>query len=179
MTPQTLYKCGGRCSDPSRSVTSLTTRYGSGVLDNLRPARRRQKIHSRKPTTGTQSSHLQELVPSHLTKILLDHVILEERQSFASKLMRASSTRKSGLTNDSNTLRFHTDFPPSFFILFAGEFSMLSWRQIKAKCYTLHRANKSYLLKGKSRGARSLLIPKFTSLKFIFWPKDASNETPA
>ena len=42
---------------------------------------------SHKPTTSTQSSHLQELVPSHLTEISFDHVILEERQSFAANLM--------------------------------------------------------------------------------------------
>ena len=36
---------------------------------------RRQKIHSHKPTTSTEFSHLQELVPGRLTKILFDHVV--------------------------------------------------------------------------------------------------------
>ena len=32
---------------------------------------------------STQSFHLQELVPSSLSRILFDHVILEDRQSLA------------------------------------------------------------------------------------------------
>ena len=55
--------------------------------------RKRQKIHSYKPTTSTQSPHLQELVSSHLTKIPFDHVILEDGQSFAANLMWASPTQ--------------------------------------------------------------------------------------
>ena len=45
------------------------------------PTRRRLKMHSQRPTSSTQSSHLQELVPSHLTKNSFDHLILEGRQS--------------------------------------------------------------------------------------------------
>ena len=58
------------------------------------PTQRRQKIHSHKPDTSNQSSHLQELVPSNLTKIPFGHVILEDRQSFATDLMWALHTQK-------------------------------------------------------------------------------------
>ena len=63
------------------------------------PTQRRQKIHSHKPDTSTQSSHLQELVPSNLTKIPFGHVILEDRQSFATDLMWALHTQ-----TDENTV---------------------------------------------------------------------------
>ena len=53
------------------------------------------KIHSHMPiTTRIQSSQLKELVPSHLTKIPFDHVILEDKQSFAASLMWAARTQK-------------------------------------------------------------------------------------
>ena len=45
-------------------------------------------------TTSTQSSLLQELVPSLLTKIPFDHMSLEDRQSFSANLMWASTTQK-------------------------------------------------------------------------------------
>ena len=45
-------------------------------------------------TTSTQSSLLQELVPSLLTKIPFDHMILEGRQSLSANLMWASATQK-------------------------------------------------------------------------------------
>ena len=41
------------------------------------PTRRRLKIHSHKPTTSTQSSHLLEQVLRHLAKIPFDQVLLQ------------------------------------------------------------------------------------------------------
>ena len=43
---------------------------------------------------STQSFHLQELVPSHLSRILFDHVILEGRQSLAANSVWDSHTQK-------------------------------------------------------------------------------------
>ena len=61
-----------------------------------------------KPTTSTQSFRLQELVPSHLTKITFEQVILEDRQSFAAKLMSAPPTQKwSALLYSHNMIQIH------------------------------------------------------------------------
>ena len=47
---------------------------------------KRAEIYSHKPTSSTQSFHLQELVPSNL-RIPFDHVTLVERQRFAATLV--------------------------------------------------------------------------------------------
>ena len=45
-----------------------------------------RKFTRTRQLSSTQSSHLQEPVPSHVTKIPFDHVILEDRQSFAANV---------------------------------------------------------------------------------------------